>query len=136
MSNADLFLGFTCDNPGGGSVILKLSCDDNFRGLKGDAHGAIRKGTQDPQNFCAAVTGELCTTNAGKWVKVGSVSGEARVLFGPPPVIGEYTAPFSASFSVDANWDGYGQFVVGSNTYHCLVRKFRVVSRAETSKAA
>jgi hypothetical protein len=62
------------------------------------------------------------STGFGDIVKVGAVSGEAAVSV-PPPEIGTFLASFSASFSLDSNWSGQGQFSVGSHSYESEVKQ-------------
>lgn len=89
--------------------------------LHGQAHGTLLEGTQHPNTFSAPVSGVMHSTGFGKIVKVGSVLGQAAVSV-TPPAIGTYLAPFSASFGLDSDWNGDGQFTVGIHTYPAEVK--------------
>ncbi|MFN7571702.1 MAG: DUF1842 domain-containing protein [Betaproteobacteria bacterium] len=107
---------------GAGSMTLAVAVDAAAGTLHGQAQGTILQGTQHPQTFSAQVSGAMHSTGFGSIVRVGAASGEAAVSVAPP-AIGTYLAPFSASFGVDSNWSGQGQFVVGSHSYPCTVTK-------------
>lgn len=107
---------------GAGSMTLALTVDAPSGALHGQAQGTILEGTQHPQTFTAPVSGAMHSTGFGNIVRVGAVSGEAAVSV-TPPAIGTYLAPFSASFSLDSNWSGQGQFSVGSNSYKSDVKQ-------------
>ncbi|WP_440216237.1 DUF1842 domain-containing protein [Chromobacterium piscinae] len=106
---------------GAGRMILAVTVNARSGELHGQAAGEIHEGTQHPPVFTAPVTGAMHSTGYGKIVKVGAVFGEAAVSVAPP-AIGTYLAPFLASFSLDADWSGQGQFTVGTDTYKCEVR--------------
>jgi hypothetical protein len=105
---------------GGGSMTLAVSVDAATGALHGQARGALEAGSEHPFTFSADATGALHSTGLGGSVRVGAVRGQAFVSF-PPPAIGSYLAPFSASFSVDTSWSGEGQFSVGNSSYPCVV---------------
>lgn len=107
---------------GAGTMTLAVTVNASTGALHGQVQGTILEGTQHPQTFTAQVSGAMHSTGLGKIVKVGAVSGEAGVSV-TPPAIGTYLAPFSASFSLDSNWSGQGQFSVGSNSYVSDVKK-------------
>ena len=107
---------------GAGSMTLALTVNASTDALHGQAQGTILEGTQDPQTFTAQVSGAMHSTGYGKIVKVGTVSGEASVSV-TPPAIGTFLAPFSASFGLDSNWSGEGQFSVGSSSYKSDVKQ-------------
>jgi hypothetical protein len=107
---------------GAGSMTLAVAVDAAAGTLHGQAQGTILQGTQHPQTFSAQVSGAMHSTGFGSIVRVGAASGEAAVSVAPP-AIGTYLAPFSASFGVDSNWSGQGQFVVGAQSYPCTVTK-------------
>ena len=107
---------------GAGSMSLALTVNASTGVLHGQAQGTILEGTQHPQTFNAQVSGVMHSTGYGSIVKVGAVSGEAAVSV-TPPAIGTYLAPFSASFSLDSNWNGQGQFSVDSHSYNSEVTK-------------
>ncbi|MCX7096860.1 MAG: hypothetical protein NTV43_03020 [Methylococcales bacterium] len=107
---------------GSGSATLALTVEASTGVLHGQAQGTILEGTQDPQTFTAKVSGALHSTGYGHIVRVGAVSGKAAVSV-TTPAIGTYIAPFSASFSLDSNGSGQGQFSVGSHTYKSDVNK-------------
>jgi hypothetical protein len=101
---------------GAGSMTLAVTVNASTGALLGQAQGTILEGTQDPKTFTAQVSGAMHSTGFGNIAKVGAVSGDAAVSV-IPPAIGTYIAPFLASFSLDSNWSGQGQFSVGSNSY-------------------
>jgi len=107
---------------GAGRMSLALTVNASTGALHGQAHGTILEGTQNPQTFTVPVSGSMHSTGYGKIVKVGAVTGEAAVSV-TPPAIGTYLAPFSASFGVDSDWIGEGQFAVGDNVYESKVEK-------------
>jgi hypothetical protein len=107
---------------GAGSMTLALTVNASTGALNGQAHGEIMQGTEHPQTFTAAVSGTTHSTGFGSIVKIGSVSGQAAVSVAPP-LIGTSLAPFLASFGVDSNWSGNGQFSVGSDTYESDVKQ-------------
>jgi hypothetical protein len=123
-SNVDLYLlklSFIPKVLGAGSMTLALTVNAVSGTLHGQARGKLQEGTKNPSTFTADASGVLHSTGFGPNVKVGSVRGQAFVSF-PPPAIGSYLAPFSASFSLDADGKGTGQFSVGHNTYaDCVV---------------
>jgi hypothetical protein len=121
MSEVGLYLLKLNFNPpagivGAGSMTLALTVDASTGALHGQAQGTILEGTQHAPTFTASVSGAMHSTGYGTIVKVGAVSGEAAVSLAPP-AIGTYLAPFSASFGLDADWTGQGQFSVGSYSY-------------------
>jgi len=107
---------------GAGSMTLAVTVNASTGTLHGQVQGTILEGTQYPQTFTAQVSGAMHSTGFGNIVKVGAVSGEAGVSV-IPPAIGTYLAPFSASFGLDSNWNGQGQFSVGSDTYKSDVKQ-------------
>ena len=107
---------------GAGSMTLALTVDAPTGVLHGQAQGTILEGTEHPQTFTAKVSGAMHSTGFGHIVRVGAVSGEAAVSV-TPPAIGTYLAPFSASFGLDSEWGGQGQFAVGSNGYKSDVKR-------------
>ena len=107
---------------GSGSMTLALTVDASTGALHGQAQGKIMRGTEHPQTFTAAVSGTTHSTGFGNIVKIGSVSGQAVVSVAPP-LFGTSLAPFLASFGVDSNWSGNGQFSVGSDTYESDVKQ-------------
>ena len=113
-------LEFSTENAGGGSMNLQLAVDPVNNSLHGSASGRILEGTQFSPEFTAKGTGCYHATGYGNITKVGMIEGQALVAFGGE-VIGSYLAPFSASFGVDNDWNGEGQFVVGENCYQCKV---------------
>lgn len=117
-------LDYTSGVVGGGSMLMQLGVDPVRGTLNGRADGSIQEGTQHAPTFVASATGHVHSTGLGNVTKVGAVSGEAVVSF-PPPAIGSYRAPFSASFAVDNQWVGTGKFSVGNDTYECRVNKPR-----------
>ena len=107
---------------GGGSMTLQLAVDPMNNTLSGRADGTILEGTQHAPSFMANGSGHIHSTGIKEYTKVGAVSGQAMVTV-PPPAIGSYLAPFTASFSVNDDWNGNGMFSVGTNTYECKVIK-------------
>lgn len=107
---------------GAGRMTLSLVVNAATGALSGQAVGSILEGTENAPTFHATVTGTMHSTGFGSIVRVGMVLGEAAVSVAPS-AIGTSPVPFSASFGVDANWNGQGQFAVGSNTYHSNVAK-------------
>lgn len=105
---------------GAGSMTLGLTVNATTGALHGQAHGTTLEGTQEPQSFVTQVSGAMHSTGYGNIVKVGAVTGQAAVSVAPP-AIGTYLVPFSASFSLDSDWSGSGQFSVGSLTYQSEV---------------
>jgi hypothetical protein len=105
---------------GAGSMTLAVTVDAVSGDLNGQANGSILEGSEYSSSFSADAKGAMHSTGYGSVVRVGAVHGEAFVSF-PPPAIGSYLAPFSASFQVDDTWQGTGQFTVGVNTYQCDV---------------
>ncbi|MFN9631707.1 MAG: DUF1842 domain-containing protein [Cyanobacteriota bacterium] len=82
--------------------------------------GTILAGTAAPQHFEASVTGAIHAAGLGTIVKVGAVHGDAFVSL-PPPAIGSFDVPVTASFAVDAHWKGTGTFTYWSRSYVCDV---------------
>lgn len=107
---------------GAGSMTLAVAVDAATGTLHGQAQGTILEGTQHPQTFTAQVSGAMHSTGFGNVVRVGAASGQAAVSLAPP-AIGTYLAPFSVSFSLDPDWNGQGQFAVGSHRYPSEVKK-------------
>lgn len=126
MSNDALHLvtlEYTSDNFGGGSMKLQLAVDSVNGTLTGTATGTINAGTQHPANFYVAhLAGHMHYTGLGEITMVGAVSGQAAVSF-PPPAIGTYLAPFTASLSVNNDWNGKGAFSIGTTKYPCTVKR-------------
>ena len=123
MSDEALYLvnlNFKSGVVGGGSMTLQLAVDPVTGSINGRANGSIQEGTQHSPTFTASASGHTHSTGLGDITKVGAVSGQAVVSF-PPPAIGSYLAPFSASFAVKEDWSGSGKFSVGDNTYECQV---------------
>lgn len=123
MANEALYLvtlSYNSGVVGGGSMKLQLAVDPVSGALNGRANGSIQEGTQHSPTFSSSASGHMHATGLDGVTKVGAVSGQAVVSF-PPPAIGSYQAPFSASFAVDNNWNGDGSFTVGDNTYKCKV---------------
>ena len=123
MSKESLYLvtlDFSTENDGGGSMKLQLAVAPVNNSLYGSASGHILEGTQNSPGFTAKGTGSYHITGYGNITKVGMIEGQALVSFGPN-MPGSYSAPFSASFGVDNDWHGEGQFVVGEHTYKCKV---------------
>lgn len=107
---------------GAGSMTFAATVNASTGALHGQVHGTILEGTEHPQTFTAQVSGAMHSTGLGHIVRVGAVSGEAAVSVSPP-AIGTYIAPFSASFGLDSNWLGQGQFSVGSSSYKSDVKQ-------------
>lgn len=107
---------------GAGRMTLALTVNASTGALHGQAHGTILEGTQNPLTFTTAVSGSMHSTGYGTIVKVGAVTGDAAVSVAPP-AIGTYLAPFSASFGLDSDWMGEGQFSVGDHVYQSEVKK-------------
>jgi Domain of unknown function (DUF1842) len=127
MSDVGLYLVKLSFTPrggvlGSGSMTLALTVNASTGALNGQAHGEIMQGTEHPKTFTAAVSGTMHSTGYGNIVKIGSVSGHAAVSVAPP-AIGTFIAPFLASFSVDSNWSGNGQFSAGSDNYESDVKQ-------------
>ncbi|BDX05346.1 DUF1842 domain-containing protein [Planctobacterium marinum] len=101
---------------GAGSMTLAVTVNAATGELHGQAQGTVLEGTEHPQSFSAKVTGSMHSTGFGTIVKVGAVSGEAAVPF-TPPAIGFSSVPFAASFSLDSDWKGEGQFSLGKEAY-------------------
>ncbi|MCF2857706.1 DUF1842 domain-containing protein [Pseudoalteromonas sp. SMS1] len=123
MANESLYLvklQFKSDNVGAGSMVLQLAVNPATGTLNGGAEGHILEGTQHSPSFTARASGHLHSTGYGGVTKVGAVTGQAVVSF-PPPAIGSFEAPFTASFGVDNSWEGDGTFTVGEHTYPCKV---------------
>ncbi len=115
-----LKLSFSTENEGGGSMTLDVVVNPQDGSLSGSADGHILEGTEFSPNFNAHVAGHMHSTGLGNVTKVGAVSGQAAVSF-PPPAIGTYLAPMTASFAVDNEFNGTGAFSVGKDTYQCKV---------------
>lgn len=125
MSDEALYLvnlNFNSGIVGGGSMTLQLAVDPVTGSINGRANGSIQEGTQHSPTFTASASGHMHSTGLGDVTKVGAVSGQAVISF-PPPAIGSYLAPFTASFAVDNNWSGSGKFSVGTDTYSSQVSK-------------
>jgi len=127
MSEEGLYLLKLSFNPpkgtvGAGEMTLALTVDAPSGNLHGQTKGIILQGTQHPQPFTAMVSGVMHSTGLGSIVRVGSVSGNASLPF-PGQAIGSSNAPFSASFSLDSNWQGQGQFSVGTYNYKSDVKR-------------
>lgn len=106
---------------GAGRMTLAVTVNASTGALHGQAQGVFLEGTQHPNTFTTPVSGVMHSTGFGQIVKVGSVAGEATVSV-TPPAIGTYLAPFSASFGLDSDWNGDGQFTVGANSYASEVK--------------
>ncbi|MFN9623757.1 MAG: DUF1842 domain-containing protein [Cyanobacteriota bacterium] len=120
VSNVGLYLLnllFTTKSVGSGSMNLALTVNAVTGVVHGQAQGKLLAGTSHPSTFSADASGVIHSTGLGTIVRTGAVKGLAFVSL-PPPEIGSYQAPFSASFSLDAKGNGKGQFTVGSHTYH------------------
>ena len=105
------------------SIPITIARWDPVRNtLNGGASGTILEGTEHAPSFTASGTGHIHATGLGNITQVGAISGPAVVSF-PPPLIGSYEAPFSASFAVDSTWKGTGKFSVGNDTYECQVER-------------
>ena len=61
------------------------------------------------------ITGHVRYTGLGKYTKRVSLEGSAIIPF-PPPAIGSYVMPFTASFAIDNAWDGRGGWTLGNTT--------------------
>lgn len=125
MENDTLYLvklNYKSGKVGGGSMTLQLAVDAVTGALNGRADGTIQEGTQHAPTFTASASGHMHSAGFGKITKLGAVTGQAAVSF-PPPAIGTYLAPFTATFGVDNEWTGTGKFSVGENTYECTVIK-------------
>lgn len=61
------------------------------------------------------ITGHVRSTGLGKYTKVVSLQGSAIISF-PPPAIGSYVMPFTASFAISDAWEGRGGWTLGNNT--------------------
>ena len=125
MSEESLYLvnlEFSTENFGGASMKLQLAVDPVNNTITGCADGTIEEGTQFSPNFAASAAGHIYSTGLGGITKIGAVSGQTVVSV-PPPAIGSYLVPFSANFAVDNDWNGEGNFSVGTNTYTCKVTK-------------
>ena len=107
---------------GGGSMKMTVAVDPVRGSISGGAEGTILEGTQHAPTFKGSGDGHLYNTGFGENTKLGTISGRAVVSF-PPPAIGSYEAPFTASFAVDNAWNGKGKFSVGPHTYECQVEK-------------
>ena len=107
---------------GGGSMNLSLAVDPIRHTISGGGKGSMLEGTEHPTTFTASGNGHMHATGLGDISNVGALSGKAVVSF-PPPAIGSYEAPFTASFAVDGSWNGTGKFTVGNQTYECQVER-------------
>ncbi len=107
---------------GAGSMVLHLAVNAVTGAISGQGEGTILEGTQHAPHFNASGLGHLHATGLGDVTKVGALSGQASVSV-PPPAIGTYLAPFSATFAVNDDWTGSGSFSVGNNTYKCKVMR-------------
>jgi hypothetical protein len=105
---------------GAGSLTLALAVNAVTGAANGRAVGTTLEGTADPQPFEASVVGVIHAAGLGTIVKLGSVHGDAVVSL-TPPAIGTFLVPVTASFAVDANWEGTGTFTYGSSSYDCDV---------------
>ncbi|WP_440053291.1 DUF1842 domain-containing protein [Pseudoalteromonas sp. T1lg65] len=105
---------------GGGSMEIQLVVDAVSGSINGAGHGRILEGTEHSPTFTASGAGHMHATGFNQVTKVGALTGKALVSF-PPPAIGSYEAPFTASFAVDNSWNGDGKFSVGNSTYDCKV---------------
>ena len=110
---------------GAGDMELALAVRAATGALNGLATGTILQGTQSAPHFSATAAGSMHSTGLGNVTKVGGVSGSGAVSVAPP-AIGTYLAPFHASFAVDNDWNGTGQFTVGAYTYQAVVEKVEV----------
>ena len=123
MSDESLYLvklQFQSGVVGGGSMEIQFAVDPKTGSLNGRANGSIQEGTQHSPHFTASASGHMHATGYNDVTKVGALTGQAEVSF-PPPAIGSYQSPFTASFGVDNQWNGKGSFSVGDNTYQCKV---------------
>ncbi|WP_392344097.1 DUF1842 domain-containing protein [Pseudoalteromonas prydzensis] len=123
MSDESLYLvklQFQSGVVGGGSMEIQFAVDPKTDALNGRANGHIQEGTQHSPQFTSSASGHMHATGYNDITKVGALTGQAVVSF-PPPAIGSYQSPFTASFAVDNQWNGKGSFSVGENTYQCKV---------------
>ncbi|MCF6458359.1 DUF1842 domain-containing protein [Pseudoalteromonas sp. MMG024] len=123
MADSSLYLvklQFKPDALGAGSMVLQLAVNPSTGTINGAAEGHILEGTQHSPSFTGSGSGHLHATGLGTSTKVAALTGNAVVSF-PPPAIGSYQTNFTASLSVDDNWNGTGSFSVGDNTYACQV---------------
>lgn len=114
-------LEFKTETVGGGSMELQLAVNPSSEELIGRAEGNILEGTQGAPSFIADASGQIYHTGLVTDTVLGGVTGQALVSVGVAPGIGSYLADFSATFAVNKDWNGTGEFKVGSNTYKCKV---------------
>lgn len=110
---------------GAGDMELALTVQAATGALNGLATGHILQGTRGAPNFSATAAGSMHSTGLGHVTKVGGLSGSGTVSAAPPS-IGTYMAPFHASFAVDDNWQGTGQFTIGEHTYKAMIERVNV----------
>lgn len=110
---------------GAADMELSLAVHAATGALNGLATGSILQGTQISPHFSATATGSMHSTGLGEMIRVGGLSGSGAVSVAPP-AIGTYIAPFHASFAIDSDWNGTGQFTIGAYTYQAVVEKLEV----------
>lgn len=118
-----LILSFVSDPPiGGGSMTLTLQIQSDIpiipTPVRASATGTIDEGTHFPEKFTVTNAQGVVSNN---WAS-GKVNGQAVVYF-PAQAIGQYIAPFSATFEInDSSKPGTGRFSVGNHSYNCTVK--------------
>ncbi|MFD2175007.1 DUF1842 domain-containing protein [Rhodobacter lacus] len=123
-------LQFETGRVGAGSMLLQLAVNSELQTIDGTATGTILEGTQHPKKFSGRVNGVTHATGLGTHVRAGSLQGQVIVATEGGGA-SAYLAPFSAQFSVDANWNGTGEFRIADQMYDCQVTRMRTLEMAD-----
>lgn len=107
---------------GAGRLELNLTVQASNGALHGQASGTFLEGTAQPKKFTAHGSGTAHSTGLAPSTKVGIIQGSGVVSVASG--IGSYlVTDFSASFSVDKDWNGTGDFTIDKHTYKAVVKK-------------
>ncbi len=77
--------------------------------------GSISWAIATPAIKINVVTGRVVALGFGNAERVLAVEG-SYIYYLPTPQIGQITEQFSATFSIDPQWNGHGTFTYGSQT--------------------
>ena len=93
-----------------GAPVLKLDLGVNASTGQVNGKAALDQAIAPPNGHEEfPVSGSIHHTGLGTDTLLVSLTGQYVVSF-PPPAIGSYLAPFSASFAVDTGWNGKGTY--------------------------
>ncbi|SOC12822.1 DUF1842 domain-containing protein [Rhodobacter maris] len=123
-------LQFETGRVGAGSMQLQLAVQGELQTIDGTASGTMLEGTQHPKKFSGRITGVTHATGLGTQILVGALQGQVIVTTEGGGA-SAYLAPLSAQFSVDANWNGTGEFRIADQSYECRVTRIRALEMAD-----